>query len=89
MNNNTMSAEEKQAIQQAMEQISSIMRTIEEGREDIKEIISTLSEQCSISKKLLRKMARTYHTCSFNTEQSDFSEYIEVYEEIFNPTNAP
>ena len=57
--------------------------TRKEAEQDyIKEAISAAAEEHQIPKKILRKMASTYHKQNFSEEKGTSEEFLTLYEEV-------
>jgi hypothetical protein len=64
------------------EMSASFSRTAGE-RDFQKEAVSLLAEKYELDKKILRKMAKTYHASNFATQKADQAEFEETYEALF------
>lgn len=73
---------DRKKIKDAMEEISNSMLRIAAEKDFIKEAIAELHDQHKISKKILNKMARTYHKQNFQNEQQDHEEFETLYTEV-------
>jgi hypothetical protein len=73
---------DRKKIKDAMEEISNSMTRIDGEKDYIKEAISELNDQFKISKRVLNKMARTYHKQNFLNEQQNHEEFETLYTEI-------
>jgi hypothetical protein len=66
------------------EMSASFSRT--QGEKDFqKEAVSLLAEKHELDKKILKKMAKTYHASNFATQKQDQAEFEETYEALFGP----
>jgi len=72
----------QKAIRATLGEISGYMTQIEAYRDSIKEAIKNKSEEYQIPKKILRKMATTYHKQNFEKELESMEEFQEVYESV-------
>lgn len=71
------------AMEQCFKQISSSMKTMEEERDLIKEIVKKLYEEFGVPKPTARKMAKVFHKCSFQDEKTSFAEFEAFYLSLF------
>lgn len=78
----TLQEADKKVFKAALDILSEHFTTIEDEREMIKETIAELSDQFSLDKKTIRKIARAYHTQSFNEEKKSFEDFEALYEEV-------
>ena len=72
----------RQAVRSAVQEISASMTRNEAERDLIKEIVKKLSEDHSISKKAVKKMATAYHRQNFAKEAEDFDEFSTLYDTV-------
>ena len=75
---------DRKKIKDALQEISDSMTRIDAEKDLIKETINDLHDNFKISKKILNKMARTYHKQNFLNEQQNHEEYETLYEEVVN-----
>lgn len=73
---------DRKKIKDAMDEISASMTRIDAEKDLIKEIIVELNDNFKISKKILNKMAKTYHKQNFINEQQDHEEFETLYSEV-------
>lgn len=76
------SPEDRKAFHDAIREISNSLTRTEAERDLINEIIKKLSEEYSINKKIIRKIAKAYHKQNLTEEQQDHEEFVELYEEV-------
>jgi hypothetical protein len=76
------SPEDRKAFHDAIREISNSLTRTEAERDLINEIIKKLSEDYSINKKIIRKIAKAYHKQNLSEEQQDHEEFVELYEEV-------
>lgn len=81
-----VSVEDKKVVKDAVIEISYSMTRIENERQQIKDIVDSISEKFDIPKPLIKKMAKIYHKDTLKDEQVDFDEFITLYEEVIAPT---
>jgi hypothetical protein len=76
------SPEDKKKLKGAIQEISNSMTRMEAERDLIKEIIKEQSDQFQIPKKILTKIAKTYHKQNLTQEVEDHEDFVELYEEV-------
>ena len=76
------SPEDKKKLKDAIQEISNSMTRMEAERDLIKEILKEQSDQFQIPKKILSKIAKTYHRQNLTQEVEDHEDFVELYEEV-------
>lgn len=76
------SPEDKKKLKGAIQEISNSMTRMEAERDLIKEIIKEQSDQFQIPKKILAKIAKTYHKQNLTQEVEEHEDFVELYEEV-------
>lgn len=76
------SPEDKKKLKEAIQEISKSMTRIEAERDLIKEILKEQSDQFQIPKKILAKIAKTFHKQNLTQEVEDHEDFVELYEEV-------
>lgn len=76
------SPEDKKKLKDAITEISNSMTRMEAERDLIKEILKEQSDQFQIPKKILSKIAKTYHRQNLTQEVEDHEDFVELYEEV-------
>jgi hypothetical protein len=66
----------------AIQEISNSMTRMEAERDLIKEIVKDQSAQLQIPKKIISKIAKTYHRQNLTQEVQDHEEFVELYETV-------
>lgn len=66
----------------AIQEISNSMTRIEAERDLIKEISKEKADEFKISKKVISKIARTYHKQNLASVEADHEEFVELYDEV-------
>jgi hypothetical protein len=80
--NYALTPEQKKTLQDAIQEISnSILRT-EAERDLIREIVKEQSDTLQIPKKVISKIAKTYHKQNLAQEVADHEDFVELYEKI-------
>lgn len=65
-----------------LQEISNSLTRIEAERDLIKEILQKMQDECEISKKLGRKLARVYHKRNYEEEVAEQSDFQTIYENV-------
>lgn len=79
--------EQRKAIRKVLDELSNCMTRIEGERDYISETIKKLSEEYEINKKVLRRMAKTYHKQNFSKEIAENEEFETMYEQVTGETS--
>lgn len=69
-------------LKKVLDDVSNMMTMMESERSAITEAINEASKLFNIDKKVLRKIARTYHKQNFNDEVATNETFVEVYEQL-------
>lgn len=69
-------------LKKVLDDVSNMMTMMESERTAINEAIGEASKNFNIDKKVLRKIARTYHKQNFNDEVANNETFVEVYEQL-------
>jgi len=77
-----LTPEQKKELQNAVQEISNSMTRTEAERDLIKEIVKEQSDQLQIPKKVISKIAKTYHKQNLAQEVADHEEFVELYEKV-------
>lgn len=80
--NKISSPADKQKFKNAIGEISASLTRIEAERDLIKEIVSGLSEDFEMEKKIIRRIARTYHKQNLNNELAEHEDFVQIYEDV-------
>lgn len=75
---------ERKKVMNALGEISASMTRIEAEKDLIKNILTTIEDECSIPKKATSKLAKIYHKQNFNEVQQEQEELETLYETIVN-----
>jgi hypothetical protein len=67
------------SIRDALSEISNEMSVIDSHKDAIKDVIDALYDNFKIPKKVLRRMAKTYHKQSFQEEVTEDNEFEALY----------
>lgn len=74
--------EQKKKLQGAIREISNSMTRTEAERDLIREIVKEQSAELQIPKKIINKIAKTYHKQNLTQEVADHEEFVELYERV-------
>jgi hypothetical protein len=80
--NYALTPEQKKDLQGAIQEISNSMIRTEAERDLIREIVKEQSDTLQIPKKVISKIAKTYHKQNLAQEVADHEEFVELYEKI-------
>ena len=84
--NYALTDEQKGALQKAIREISDSMTRTEAERDLIREIVKEQSDTLQIPKKVVSKIAKTYHKQSLHQDIADHEDFVELYEKITKVT---
>ena len=73
----------RKAIADLCSELSASMTRAEAEREFQREAIKNIAEQHELDKKILKKIARIYHTSKFSTFQEETTLLEETYQTVF------
>lgn len=76
------SPEDRRAIKNALQEISSSLTRIEAERDLIKDILQTVQDNQNIPKKYVRKLAKIYHKQNYNEVQQEQDDLETLYETV-------
>jgi Zn-dependent M32 family carboxypeptidase len=77
-----LTPEQKKDLQKAVQEISNSMTRMEAERDLIREIVKDQSQNLQIPKKIVSKIAKTYHKQNLAQEVADHEEFVELYESV-------
>ena len=77
-----LSPEQKKELQGAVREISASMLRTEAERDLIREIVKDQSQKHNISKKIITKIAKTYHKQNLTQEIAEHEEFVEMYDTV-------
>ena len=80
--NYALTPEQKKDLQNAIQEISNSMIRSEAERDLIKEIVKEQSDTLQIPKKVISKIAKTYHRQNLAQEVADHEDFVELYEKV-------
>lgn len=76
------SPEDRKAIKNALQEISSSFTRMEAERDLIKDILQTVQDNQNIPKKYVRKLAKIYHKQNFSEVQQEQDDVETLYETV-------
>ena len=74
--------EQKKKLQGAIREISNSMTRTEAERDLIREIVKEQSAELQIPKKIISKIAKTYHKQSLTQDIQDHEDFVELYDKV-------
>lgn len=80
--NYALTPEQKKDLQGAIQEISNSMLRAEAERDLIREIVKEQSDTLQIPKKVISKIAKTFHKQNLAQEVADHEDFVELYEKI-------
>ena len=80
--NYALTPEQKKDLQGAIQEISNSLIRTEAERDLIREIVKEQSDTLQIPKKVIAKIAKTYHKQNLAQEVADHEDFVELYEKI-------
>lgn len=78
----TLTDEQKKKLQGAIREISASFTRAEAERDLVREIVKEQSAELLIPKKIITKIAKTYHKQNLTQEVADHEEFVEIYETV-------
>lgn len=73
---------DRQAIKNALQEISNCLTRIEGERDLIKDILQTVQDNQNIPKKYVRKLAKIYHKQNYSEIQQEQEDIESLYETV-------
>ena len=80
--NYALTPEQKKELQGAIQEISNSMLRSEAERDLVKEIVKEQSDKLQIPKKVISKIAKTFHKQNLAQEVADHEDFVELYEKV-------
>lgn len=74
--------EDIKKLKGAIQEISNSMTRMEAERDLIREIVKEQSAELQIPKKIISKIAKTYHKQNLTQEVQDHEDFVELYETV-------
>lgn len=76
------SASDRQAIKNALQEISNCLTRVEAERDLIKDILQTVQDNQKIPKKYVRKLAKIFHKQNYEELQQEQEDIDSLYETL-------
>lgn len=76
------SPEDRKKIKQAVQEISNSLIRMEAERDLIKEIVKEVSDEHQIPKKIVQKIAKTFHKQNLTQEIADHEDFVDLYDTV-------
>lgn len=76
------SPEDRKKIKEAVQEISNSMLRMEAERDLIKEIVKEISDNHQIPRKIIAKIAKTFHKQNLTQEVADHEDFVDLYETV-------
>ena len=74
--------EQKKQLKGAIQEISNSMLRSEAERDLVREIVKEQSAELQIPKKIITKIAKTFHKQNLAQEVADHEDFVELYEKV-------
>ena len=78
----TLNDEQKKQLKGAIQEISNSMLRSEAERDLVREIVKEQSAELQIPKKIISKIAKTFHKQSLTQEIQDHEDFVELYDKV-------
>lgn len=76
------SPEDRKKIRDAIQEISNSLIRMEAERDLIKEIVKEVSDEHQIPRKIVSKIAKTFHRQNLTQEVADHEDFVDLYETV-------
>lgn len=80
--------EDRKKFMGAIQEISNSMLRMEAERDLIREIIKEKSDEFKVTKKIISKIAKTYHKQNRTQVEAEHDEFLEIYDEATRQKSA-
>jgi hypothetical protein len=80
----TFTDEQLNTLKKGMREFSDVMSMMDSQKEVMKDILGSLYDELKIPKKLIRKMAVTYHKKNFSEVTAENEEFEALYEGVIS-----
>ena len=78
----TLTDEQKKQLKGAIQEISNSMLRSEAERDLVREIVKEQSAELQIPKKIISKIAKTFHKQSLTQDIQDHEDFVELYDKV-------
>lgn len=83
----TFTNEELKILKNGMRELSDVFTMQESQREVVRDILNSLHEELKIPKKIIRKMAKTYHKSNYSEVLAEQEEFELLYSGIIEESS--
>lgn len=83
-NVNSLSTEDRKKLRDAIQEMSNSMTRIEAERDLQKEIINKVTDDLTLDKKVVRRLAKVYHKANFKDEVEQNDVFETFYNEVLS-----
>jgi lysyl-tRNA synthetase class I len=83
MNVNALSLEDREKVKDAIRKIDDSLTRVAAEKDFTKTVIDTLADDTGLDKKLIRKMAKTFHKATFKLDVDENNSFEEFYSVLF------
>lgn len=83
----TFTNEELKVLKNGMRELSDVFTMQESQREVVRDILNSLHEELKIPKKIIRKMAKTYHKSNYSEVLAEQEEFELLYSGIIDESS--
>lgn len=80
------SAEDRKKIKEAVQEISNSLTRIEAERDLVREIVKDVSDAHQIPRKIIAKIAKTFHRQNLAQEVADHEDFVDLYDTVTKNT---
>jgi hypothetical protein len=80
--------EDRKKFMGSIQEMSNSLLRIEAERDLIREIVKEKSDEFKISKKVINKIAKTYHKQNRTQVEAEHEEFLEIYDEATSKKGA-
>ena len=77
-----LNPEQKKQLKGAIQEISNSMLRSEAERDLVREIVKEQSAELQIPKKIITKIAKTFHKQSLTQDIQDHEDFVELYDKV-------
>lgn len=80
---NSLTKEDREKLKTAVKKIDDSLTRVVAERDFIKTTIEDLADKVPLDKKLIRKLAKTFHKASFQMDQEEHETFEELYSTLY------
>lgn len=80
------SPEDRKKIKEAVQEISNSLTRVEAERDLIREIVKDVSDTHQIPRKIVAKIAKTFHRQNLAQEVADHEDFVDLYDTVTKNT---